>query len=45
MMAREGVTAVYGSPRANSVPQTFLKRQEAVWHEIGSYTLWLLHLS
>jgi uncharacterized SAM-binding protein YcdF (DUF218 family) len=45
MMAREGVVAVYGSPRANSVPQTFLKRQEAVWHEIASYTLWLLHLS
>jgi len=45
MMAREGVVAVYGSPRANSVPQTFVKRQEAVWHEIASYTLWLLHLS
>jgi uncharacterized SAM-binding protein YcdF (DUF218 family) len=45
MMSREGVTSVYGSPRANSVPQTFLKRQEAAWHEIASYTLWLLHLS
>jgi len=44
MLAREGV-AVYASPRPNSKPQTFWKRQEAVWHEIISYTLWLLHLS
>lgn len=45
MMGREGVKEVYGAPRTNSVPQTFLKRQEAAWHEIASYTLWLLRLS
>lgn len=45
MMGREGVTQVYGAPRANSVPQTFMKRQEAAWHEIASYTLWLMHIS
>jgi uncharacterized SAM-binding protein YcdF (DUF218 family) len=44
MLGREGVT-VYGAPRPNSRPQTFWKRQESAWHEIGSYTLWLLHLS
>ena len=44
MLGREGVTA-YGAPRPNSRPQTFWKRQESVWHEIGSYTLWILHLS
>ena len=44
MLAREGVTA-YGAPRPNSRPQTFWKRQESVWHEIGSYTLWLFHLT
>jgi uncharacterized SAM-binding protein YcdF (DUF218 family) len=44
MLGREGIT-VYGSPRPNSRPQTFWKRQESAWHEIGSYTLWLLHLS
>jgi len=44
MLGREGIT-VYGAPRPNSRPQTFWKRQESVWHEIGSYTLWLLHLS
>src|SRR5689334_5969972 len=44
MLGREGVT-VYGAPRPNSRPQTFWKRQESVWHEIGSYTLWILHLS
>jgi len=44
MLSREGIV-VYGSPRPNSKPQTFWKRQEAIFHEIGSYTLWLLHLS
>ncbi|HEY6304992.1 MAG TPA: YdcF family protein [Candidatus Angelobacter sp.] len=44
MLGREGVT-VYGAPRPNSKPATFEKRQAAVWHEIASYTLWLLHLS
>jgi uncharacterized SAM-binding protein YcdF (DUF218 family) len=44
MLGREGVT-VYGSPRPNSKPATFWKRQAAVGHEIASYTLWLLHLS
>jgi uncharacterized SAM-binding protein YcdF (DUF218 family) len=44
MLGHEGVT-VYGAPRPNSRPLTFWKRQESAWHEIGSYTLWLLHLS
>ncbi|HLW54195.1 MAG TPA: YdcF family protein [Candidatus Angelobacter sp.] len=44
MLGREDVT-VYTAPRPNSRPPTFWKRQEAVFHEIGSYTLWLLHLS
>src|SRR5215469_14070033 len=44
MLGREGVI-VYGAPRPNSRPQTFWKRQESAWHEIGSYALWLLHLS
>src|SRR5215472_5504287 len=44
MLGREGVT-VYGAPRPNSRPKTFWKRQESAWHEIGSYALWLLHLS
>ena len=44
MLGREGVT-VFGAPRPNSRPQTFWKRQEAIWHEIGSYTLWIFHLS
>lgn len=44
MLGREGIT-VYGAPRPNSRPQTFWKRQESAWHEIGSYTLWLFHLS
>ncbi|HEY6253032.1 MAG TPA: YdcF family protein [Candidatus Angelobacter sp.] len=44
MMAREGVIA-YGAPRPNSKPQSFGKRNEAVMHEIASYTLWLLRLS
>jgi len=44
MLGREGIT-VYASPRPNSRPQTFWKRQESVFHEIGSYTIWLLHLS
>jgi uncharacterized SAM-binding protein YcdF (DUF218 family) len=44
MLGREGLT-VYTSPRPNSKPQTFWKRQESAFHEIGSYTIWLLHLS
>jgi uncharacterized SAM-binding protein YcdF (DUF218 family) len=44
MLGREGLT-VYVSPRPNSRPQTFWKRQESAFHEIGSYTVWLLHLS
>jgi uncharacterized SAM-binding protein YcdF (DUF218 family) len=44
MLAREGVIA-YGAPRPNSRPQSFWKRQESAWHEIGSYTLWLFHLT
>jgi uncharacterized SAM-binding protein YcdF (DUF218 family) len=44
MLGREGIQ-VFGSPRPNSRPQTFWKREESVWHEIGSYTVWVLHLS
>ncbi|HEY6273961.1 MAG TPA: YdcF family protein [Terriglobales bacterium] len=44
MLGREGIT-IFGTPRPNSKPASFWKRQEAVWHEIASYTLWLLHLS
>lgn len=44
MLGREGIT-VYAAPRPNSKPPTFWKRQAAVWHEIASYTLWLVHLS
>lgn len=44
MLGREGLT-VYVSPRPNSRPLTFWKRQESAFHEIGSYTVWLLHLS
>lgn len=44
MLTREDVTA-YGAPRPNSKPQSFGKRNEAVFHEIASYTLWLLRLS
>jgi len=44
MLGREGIK-VYASPRPNSRPQTFWKRQESAFHEIGSYTIWLLHLS
>lgn len=44
MLGRERIL-VYGSPRPNSKPQTFWKRQESVFHEIGSYTIWILRLS
>jgi uncharacterized SAM-binding protein YcdF (DUF218 family) len=44
MLTREGLTA-YGSPRPNSKPVSLSKRNEAVFHEIASYTLWLLRLS
>jgi uncharacterized SAM-binding protein YcdF (DUF218 family) len=44
MLSRQGIT-VYGAPRPNSRPSTFWKRQAAAWHEIASYTLWLLHVT
>lgn len=44
MLGREGVTVV-AAPRPNSKPPSFWKQQSAVWHEIGSYTAWLLHLT
>jgi uncharacterized SAM-binding protein YcdF (DUF218 family) len=44
MLGREGI-AVLAAPRPNSKPPSFWKRQSAVWHEIGSYTAWLLHLT
>lgn len=44
MLGREGITVV-AAPRPNSRPASFWKRQASVAHEIGSYTLWLLHLS
>ncbi|HET9182707.1 MAG TPA: YdcF family protein [Candidatus Angelobacter sp.] len=44
MLGREGIT-VFGSPRPNSTPPTFWKREEYALHEIGSYTIWLFHLS
>lgn len=44
MLGHEGI-AVYAAPRPNSRAPAFWKRQAAVCHEIGSYTLWLLHLT
>jgi uncharacterized SAM-binding protein YcdF (DUF218 family) len=44
MLAREGIEVV-AAPRPNSKPPSFWKRQSAVWHEIGSYTMWVLHLT
>jgi uncharacterized SAM-binding protein YcdF (DUF218 family) len=44
MLGREGIV-VYGAPRPNSRPQSFWKRQAALFHEIGSYTVWVLRLS
>lgn len=44
MLARQGITA-YGAPRPNPKPPSWLKENEAVFHEIASYTWWLLHLS
>jgi uncharacterized SAM-binding protein YcdF (DUF218 family) len=44
MLGHEGITVV-AAPRPNSKPPSFWKRQNAVWHEIGSYTAWLLHLT
>jgi len=44
MLGHEGIV-VYAAPRPNSKPPAFWKNQAAVWHEITSYTLWLLHLS
>ena len=39
MMAREGFL-VYASPRVNSRPPGFWRRQESIFHEIASFTLW-----
>jgi uncharacterized SAM-binding protein YcdF (DUF218 family) len=44
MLGHQGIV-VYAAPRPNSKPPAFWKRQAAVWHEIASYTLWLLHLT
>ncbi|MBZ5521839.1 MAG: YdcF family protein [Acidobacteriia bacterium] len=44
MLGREGITT-YGAPRANSRPATLWKRNESIFHEAFSYTLWLFHLS
>ena len=44
MLGRQGIT-VYGAPRPNSKPQSWWKRNVAVFHEITSYTVWLMHLS
>ena len=44
MLGRQGIT-VYGAPRPNSKPQSLWKRNVAVFHEITSYTVWVLHLS
>ncbi|HEV3039016.1 MAG TPA: YdcF family protein [Candidatus Angelobacter sp.] len=44
MLGRQGIT-VYGAPRPNSKPQSLWKRNEAVFHEIVSYTVWLMHLT
>jgi len=44
MLGHEGIV-VYAAPRPNSKPPAFWKNQAAVWHEIASYTLWLLHFS
>jgi uncharacterized SAM-binding protein YcdF (DUF218 family) len=44
MLGREGI-AVVAAPRPNSRPPSFWKQQSAVWHEIGSYTAWVLHLT
>ncbi len=42
MLARRGVAA-FGAPRPNSKPSSWLKRNAAIFHEIASYTWWLLH--
>jgi uncharacterized SAM-binding protein YcdF (DUF218 family) len=44
MLAHQGIT-VLAAPRPNSKPPSFWKRQSAVWHEIGSYSAWVLHLT
>jgi uncharacterized SAM-binding protein YcdF (DUF218 family) len=44
MMTREGII-VYGSPRINSRPPGFWKRQVSIFHEIASFTLWAIHLT
>ncbi len=44
MLGRQGIT-VYGAPRPSSKPQSLWKRNVAVFHEITSYTVWLMHLS
>jgi len=44
MLGREGITA-FAAPRPNSKPQSLWKRNEAIFHEVASYTVWLFHLS
>jgi uncharacterized SAM-binding protein YcdF (DUF218 family) len=44
MLAREKILA-YGAPRPQSKPHSFWKRNVEVFHEVASYTLWVLHLS
>ncbi|HKF21637.1 MAG TPA: YdcF family protein [Candidatus Angelobacter sp.] len=44
MLGHQGIT-VLAAPRPNSKPPSFWKRESAVWHEIGSYSAWVLHLT
>lgn len=44
MLGHENIK-VYSSPRPNSTPKSFWKRQSALFHEIGSYTVWLVGIS
>ena len=44
MLGREGITS-FGSPRPNSRPLGLWKKSEAVFHEVSSFTVWLMGLS
>lgn len=44
MLHREGITA-FGAPRPNSKPPGLWKKSEAVFHEVSSFTVWLMGLS
>jgi uncharacterized SAM-binding protein YcdF (DUF218 family) len=44
MLTREGVV-VFASPRINSRPAGFWRRQISMAHEIASFTLWGLHIT